>query len=192
MKYVTNNPFIKVDGEIWEVNTGSHQQHKINPKQLKQLVRQLNAMCSHYKRVFVVFFDLKVEEYTGDNAIMSAFLAQVRTLLKREYKLKRFGYCWVREVEKAKRQHYHMALFLHGRQIMFPYRLLDLLSDIWLKVGGVHLYRPDHCYYMIVANDFQIKQRVIYRLSYQAKERGKGRRDAQAKDFSTSRLKGKP
>lgn len=189
MKYLTTNPFIQVDGEIWEVNAGKKQQYKICPKHIKRIINQLNVMCTYHKRVMVIVFDLKVPTYSENNPTISAFIREVRKLTENEYKMTRFGYAWVREVERAKQQHYHMALFLDGRQIFYPDRILGLLSDLWLKVGGSHLYTPLNCYYRITDNNFEVKQQAIYRLSYQAKERGKGYRAKQAKDYSTSRLR---
>ena len=190
MKYVTTNPFIQVDGELWEVNTGKRQQYKICPKHIKQMIRQLTAMCSYHKRVMVIFFDLKVPSYTDDNRLVSAFIRELRSITQSDrYKMTRFGYCWTREMEKAKQQHYHVALFLDGRQIRYPHKILGLLSDAWLKVGGAHLYTPENCYYHIKDSDFQTKQQAIYRLSYQSKARGKGYRAKQAKDYGTSRLR---
>ncbi|MDW3056619.1 MULTISPECIES: YagK/YfjJ domain-containing protein [Vibrio] len=190
MKYLTTNRFVQVDGEIWEVNTGNKQQYEICPKHMKQIIRQLTVMCSHHQRVMVVFFDLKVSSYTDDNKLMSDFIREVRKITQSDrYKMTRFGYCWAREMEKAKQQHYHVALFLDGKRIRYPHKILDLLSNAWLKIGGAHLYTPKNCYYDIKGNDFQAKQQAIYRLSYQAKARGKGYRAKQAKDYGTSRLR---
>ncbi|MDA3137372.1 YagK/YfjJ domain-containing protein [Vibrio metschnikovii] len=189
MRYLTNSPYLKIDGQIWEVNTGSNQQYKICPKHMKAIINQLNAMCSYHKRVMVLFFNLSMPSYTDNNRQVSAFIGAVRSMLAREYSMKRFGYSWVREMEKAKQQHYHVALFLDGKQILYPDRILGLLESLWLAAGGSCLQRVEHCYYRIVDNDFQTKQQAIYRLSYQSKERGKGYRAKQAKDYSTSRLK---
>ena len=44
--------------------------------------------------------------------------AQVQRI-KRKYKTKYVGYVWVREMERAKTQHYHCAFFIDGDFIQF-------------------------------------------------------------------------
>ncbi|GLT20121.1 hypothetical protein GCM10007938_39040 [Vibrio zhanjiangensis] len=146
-------------------------------------------MCAKYRRVFVVVFDLHMNSYTEDNQIISHFQRKLFASIKSKYQVKDIGFAWVREMEKAKQQHYHYALFLDGKQIRHPDTLLDVIQEKWMFAGGGHVYTPKNCYTMILKNDFEAKQQVIYRLSYQAKERGKGYRAPQAKDYSTSRLK---
>lgn len=178
-----------VDGQTWEVNTGDRQQYTICPRHIKTIIGQLNAMCSHHRRVMVLFFNLSMPIYTENNSEVSVFISSVRGMLQREYSMKRFGYSWVREIEKAKQQHYHVALFLDAKRILYPSRISGLLNALWLAAGGSCLQWVNHCYFHIFGDDFQAKQQVIYRLSYQAKGRGKGYRAKQAKDYSTSRLK---
>ncbi|KIP72782.1 hypothetical protein SN11_15350 [Vibrio harveyi] len=156
------------------------------------MIEQLNVMCAKYRRVFVVVFDLHMNDYTEDNQIISQFQRKLFRSIKAKYRVTDIGFCWVREMEKAKKQHYHYALFLDGRQIRHPNSLLDLIQLKWMLVGGGHVHTPKNCYSMILKNDFQARQQVIYRLSYHAKERGKGYRALQAKDYSTSRLSLKP
>jgi hypothetical protein len=129
-----------------------------------------------------------MNQYTDDNEIISQFQRKLFSSIKAKYRVSDIGFCWVREMERAKKQHYHYALFLDGRQIRHPNSLLDLVQLKWMLVGGGHVYTPKNCYRMIEKNHFEDKQAVIYRLSYQAKERGKGYRAKQAKDYSTSRL----
>ena len=191
MRYLTTNPYLNVDGQIWEVNTGNKQQYKVCPKHVKAIVRQLNAMCSHHKRVMVLFFNLSTNSYIENSHPVSVFMRAIRLMLASEYRMKRFGYCWAREMEKAEQPHYHVALFLDAKCILYPHRILGLLAELWLSAGGSCLQKVEHCYYHIRDNEFLAKQQAIYRLSYQAKERGKGKRSSQAKDYSTSRLKPK-
>lgn len=145
-------------------------------------------MCFKYRRVFVVVFDLHMNGYTDDNQIITQFQLKLFSSIKSKYQVNDIGFAWVRELEKAKQQHYHYALFLDGKQIRHPDTLLDVVQEKWMFAGGGHVHTPKNCYNLILKNDFQAKQQVIYRLSYHAKSRGKGYRAKQAKDYSTSRL----
>lgn len=186
MRYLSSSPYINYAGAIWEVNASDD--FKICPKHLKGIIKQVNIMCSKYRRVFITVFDLHMDHYTDTNVTISAFQRKLFPRLKSKYKVTDIGFCWVREKEKAKQQHYHFALFMDGKQIRYPDTLLDIIKEKWMLAGGSHVYTPKNCYYMIEKNDFQVKQEVIYRLSYQAKERGKGYRAKQAKDYGMSRL----
>ena len=188
MAYLSNSPFIAVDGQIWEVNVGDKCQYQICPKYMKQMIRELNAMCRRYRRVFCVLFNLHMNSYTENNSIISLFEKKLFPLVKARYGVKDIGFVWVREMEQAKQQHYHFALFIDGKQIRHPQNLLDLVMDKWMLAGGSHVYTPKNCYVMIEKNAFQEKQKLIHRLSYYAKERGKGYKSKQAKNYSTSRI----
>ncbi len=191
MRYLSNSPYINVDGEIWAVNVGSKRQYKICPKHMKRIIRQLNIMCERYRRVFCVVFDLHMDVYTNDNLVISQFEKKLFPLIKSRYKVLDIGFAWVREMEKAKHQHYHMALMLDGKRIRHSSKILELIEQKWMLSGGGHAHIIENCYYNICNSEFSVKQDLIYRLSYQAKERGKGYRDIQTKDYGVSRLKPK-
>lgn len=189
MRYLSNAPFIYHQGQIWSVNVGENNQYQICPKHMKRTIDQLNVMCEKYRRVFVVTCDLHMNGYTDSNNIVSQFQRKLFALIKSKYHINDIGFSWVREGDGTKQQHYHYALFLDGKQIRHPDTLLDIIQEKWMLADGGHVYTPKNCYNMILKNDFQAKQEVIYRLSYHAKERGKGHRAKQTKDYSTSRLK---
>lgn len=93
-------------------------------------------------------------------------------------------------MEKAKQQHYHFMIMLDGKVISYPDTLFDILSKHWEKAShGGKSWMPKNCYGKILKADDQEKQKLIDRVSYQAKGRGKGYRDQQAKDYGCSRLK---
>jgi hypothetical protein len=129
-----------------------------------------------------------MNSFTDTNRIISVFQRKLFKLIKSKYRIKDIGYCWVREMEKAKQQHYHYAIFLDGKQIRYPNKLLDLIQEKWMLAGGGHVHTPKNCFYMIHKDDFQVKQQLIYRISYQSKGRGKGYRGSQTKDYGMSRL----
>lgn len=189
MRYLSSSPYLQHNGEIWEVNAGGSKGYRYCPKHMRAIIDQLNAMCGLYRRVFFLRFDLHLDQYTDDNEIISRFEKRLFPSIKAKYKVKRIGFFWVREMEKAKQQHYHFAVLLDGKQIRYPDSLLDLIRLKWLLVGGGHIHTPKNCYRMIEKNAFQDKQEAIYRVSYFTKERGKGYRAKQAKDYGMSRIK---
>ncbi|CAH0538569.1 YagK/YfjJ domain-containing protein [Vibrio marisflavi] len=191
MSYHSNSSIIQHEGENWEVNVGDRGQYKICPSHLKKMITQLNIMVEKYPRVFCVVFDLHLPEYSENNAIISDLWRSLIPTIKAKYKVKDVGYCWTREQETAESQHYHCVLFLDGKQIRHSGKLRGIIASKWKSVGGSYFSQLEHPDYNIEHNDFQTKQALIYRLSYHAKQRGKGRRATQAKDYGMSRLKRK-
>ncbi|MPX98186.1 hypothetical protein EHW61_16280, partial [Salinivibrio sp. VYel6] len=82
MPYSTNTGFFKTkDGRCWEVNTGPD----LSPLYtdiLQRLVGQLEAMESHYARVFCFRFDLHLTEYTDNSTTVSRLFSLVVQALK--------------------------------------------------------------------------------------------------------------
>ncbi|WP_025740028.1 YagK/YfjJ domain-containing protein [Salinivibrio socompensis] len=138
-KYATNTGFFKTkDGRCWAVNTGPG----LSPLYtdiLQCLVGQLEAMESHYARVFCFRFDLHLTAYTDDNATVSRLLSLVVQALKRYYKTPNIGYLWVREHEKAKQQHYHCVLFLDGSKVNHFHTIQTTIDDYWAAFEGGHV-----------------------------------------------------
>jgi len=99
------------------------------------------------------------------------------------------GFVWAREQEKAKKQHYHLAIFIDGVKIRHSKRLLEVITQKWDESDPRNHHKPvvKNPYYFI--DNEKVFKKAIYRLSYLAKTRGKGYRPAQSKDYSTSRLK---
>ena len=89
---------------------------------------------------------------------------------------------------------YHVALFLHGGDIQNPSKLLRQIKAKWFKYGRVwvpkkKLKTDRGCFYYIDKNNHdEERAETIHRLSYLAKTRGTGYKDAQAKNYSVSRL----
>ena len=192
MKHLSTSPYIKVDGQIWSIKANPAKGHSIYTKQMKSIINQINIMCSNYRRVFWIVFDLHLPQgsYTACNEKISQFMKSVSPAIKSKYAVKEIGYCWCREMEKAKQQHYHFMIMLDGKAIRHSDTLFNILSQHWEKAShGGKAWMPKNCFGNILEAAFDEKQKLIDRVSYQAKGRGKGYRDSQAKDYNTSRLK---
>ena len=61
------------------------------------------------------------------------------------------------------------------------------MKEMWLESG--HMPYLEHPFYYIDKHNIETERlKVIYRVSYLAKARGKGYRDKQAKDYGSSKL----
>lgn len=156
---------------------------------LKPAKEQLDAMLSHYSRVLVFRLDLHVYDYTGSNDKVSKMLRQLKLWLKEKYDMEATGHLWVREVEKAKQQHYHFVIMLNGHKIRYPKKVIEWIESYWTLRNEPKPYTPRECYTMIKRNDQATYNKAFYRLSYLAKERSKGYKDKTANNYSTSRIK---
>ena len=189
-KYTSTSEYITVDGKIWPINSGWSKKGyplPIYTKQMKGIIQQLNVMTVNYSRVLVVRFDLHLYEFSDDNKLLSKFIKLLTTRIKKEYQFNDIGSVWCRELAREPQQHYHIALFLEGRKIRTPNNLYQKIKNTWLDIGGRSYHMAG--YHMVNRNDWQSKAEAIYHLSYLAKERGKGYRPPQTKDYGSSRLK---
>jgi hypothetical protein len=154
---------------------------------LNKTLEQLTTALKIHKRLLVVRFDFHTGTHTNNNFIISKFLTRIRNYLQRKYNTSNIGYIWVREQEKSKKQHYHLAIFISGKVINYPNNLINNIKEKWQPNHSPTIKNP---YYFIDQNNKQTElSKAIFRLSYLAKTRGKGYRDTQAKDYGASRLK---
>ncbi|MGI2224978.1 YagK/YfjJ domain-containing protein [Shewanella frigidimarina] len=181
-KHVSKKSVYSYKGEILKVNA---KKSGIYTPMLKKMIEQLDIAINNNGRVLLIRFDLHQASYTADNKRMTNFRKRIKYQLDKAYKVTQIGYTWAREQDKAKAQHYHWCIWLSGDVVRYPSKLLQILKMIWDDMGGT-LYTPKNCYYFIDNPNERLN--AIYRLSYLAKVRGKGFRDAQTKDYQTSRL----
>ncbi|MBA6377687.1 MULTISPECIES: inovirus-type Gp2 protein [unclassified Colwellia] len=185
MAYITKDKAITVNGQTWWVNSkGSG----LIAHSIKAMINQIDAMLSHHSKIHIIRFDLRVYEYTENNGIITAFNRRLHKWLKRKYSFKRIGFMWCREIETAKKQHYHYALIIDGHKVNFPYEVTNKVKELWRQLDGSE-YFPDNCYYNVKRDDYESIQDAIWRISYLAKARGKGYKPDQVKNYGTSRIK---
>jgi len=183
-KYVSYSSEMYRNGTTYVINA---KKSGVYSAILHRMIDQLDICLNKWKRVLLIRFDLHIPFYTADNKIISRFRKNLIRRLEREYQINEIGYVWVREQEKAKRQHYHCAIYLNGNEIRHSSKALRIIKDTWESINiENYMHTPKNPYYFI--DNEQTKQEAIYRISYLAKARGKGYRDKHAKDYSTSRL----
>ncbi|WP_417535601.1 YagK/YfjJ domain-containing protein [Methylophaga sp.] len=184
-KNVSFSDEVSFNGKKYRVNSAKSGLYR---EILSRLIAQFEIATIKWQRLFVLRFDLHTKTYTEDNKQITAFRKRLFQRLKRTYGVKQIGFCWVREMERSKSQHYHWVIFIDGNLIRHSGRINKIIKECW-EDGSDNYHVP------IIKNPYyfgtkeQISEDVIYRISYLAKARGKGYRSSQAKDYQTSRLK---
>lgn len=182
-KYVSDKSAFRHKGELLEINASKS---GIYTPVLHRIIDQLDISLAKHRRVLVIRFDLHQKQFTDNNTAVTALRKRLTYQITKLYGKTELGYAWAREQEKAKAQHYHCAIWLDGNLVRYPAKLLKIIRVAWSGIGG-HVPVIKNPYYFI--DNQAARKDAIYRLSYLAKARGKGRRPAQTKDYQTSRLK---
>lgn len=184
-KRVSLSPVITHSGTEYAINNAPS--YGVYSKLMHKIIEQLDICLERWKRVFVIRFDLHQKNYTDTNLLVSRFRKNLNERLVRRYDIFESGYVWVREQERSKRQHYHFALFLDGDKVNHSAVISMVIRETWERVRyGNSVHIPKSCYYNV--KDQETKSDAVYRISYLAKQRGKGYRPNQTKDYGTSRL----
>lgn len=187
-KYVTYSDEFTHDGITYRINNAPS--YGVYTPMLHKMIEQLSVCLKKWRRVFMLRFDLHQAFYTETSRMVVKFRKNLSGRLQRAYEVSEIGYAWCREQERAKQQHYHMVLFLDGDKINHPSLVSKMITDCWEAVDvGNYARMANQGYYNIHVDDDETIQEAVYRFSYLAKQRGKGYRPKQAKDYGTSRLK---
>ena len=177
---------IEINGEQIHVNIGKNK-GGVYYEIITRMIGQLDASIKIHKRVLVHQFILSTNYYTPNNKRISNLMKNLKQKIKRDYGITEIGYAWAREQERAKKQHYHVVLFLDGNKIQHPKKLNSIIKEMWLPHGNVPVVKNP--FYYIDKDDNDTRLEAIWRISYIAKIRGKGCRDPQANDYGASRLR---
>lgn len=206
MRIISNEPTIELGGLELDVMVKGDGYYR---EPLIAIKDQLDAMLSHHSKVFVFRFDIRIKKdsyyddegiehgtFTDDNQIITNFLKVFNRWLKRRYKLLRVGYVWCREIEKAKKQHYHLVLMVDGNKINATTSLHNTIKpkikELAIEQGLVE-HIPPNAYMVDNADlnkdDYTLYKAAFYRASYLAKVAGKNIKGERANNFQTSRVK---
>ena len=176
---------ITINNEVLRINSGIDK--GIYIEIIERMVSQLDIALAIHKRLLVCRIDLHTTYFSKDNKIISKYLNRAKQWIRRNYNIKNIGHIWVREQQRSKKQHYHLALFIDGDKIRYPAKLLRQLKEMWLPLGYMPTVKNPY-YFIDKHNKEEMRGEVIYRVSYLAKTRTKRYRDSQVKDYQTSRL----
>ncbi|MCP9269085.1 inovirus Gp2 family protein [Xenorhabdus sp. XENO-1] len=151
----------------------------------------MGVVCESFSRtsrVMMARFDLRVKEYNENNSVISNFIKLLRKKINQYSQAGVLHLVWVREQNKSPRQHYHAAIFTDGHVICHPTNLLKLIEECWITTTGGSLSIPKNCYYDCKRGDGNQVGKMIYRLSYMAKNITKRRFNRNARRFSIARI----
>ncbi len=149
---------------------------------LDKIFTVLHALSEQSKKLFVLRFDLHLPNFSSFNKDVSELRDRLFEKIDQDIDSrtrkyisakKRKALIWAREQESSKAQHYHCALILDGQLFNHPKKVMLLIRKIWADVTGGHVPSLKHSYYNLDTRDLMQRQRVIYRLSYLAKNAGK-------------------
>lgn len=190
MKTITHDHFIELNGKRVPLNVAVNSGCIIEV--IKAAQSRLDAMLGRVGDVFVVHFVVQLPGYTADNTVMSRYMKSLKRRLltkpgrksRKRYAFTELGHLWVREKETGPAQHYHVTLMLNGRLIKHPkYLLQEYLRPAADQLGIKVSLCSGHN--RVIAGDDDSYGVCLKRVSYNAKERGKGVRRDKAKDFDS-------
>ncbi|WP_084405058.1 YagK/YfjJ domain-containing protein [Aliagarivorans taiwanensis] len=159
------------------------------PSILFSFVEQVEAMLSHHRRILATSFVLSTTGPSDDNRLISRFFHRLNKALKNRYQELRLGYQWVREMEDSDRHHYHVVVMVDGDRITRWDKISELVTKTWLGLTGLRPHFPQNNHLRLRFDDARKLTKLVQRISYFAKARGKGSGAAQAKNYNTSRIK---
>lgn len=191
MRKLTNDETITIDGLELPILTHDGK-YNCFVEPLPKIKRELDAMLSHHRKVFVFRIDIRIERYTADNEVITKFLRSFIPWLKRRYGLHRVGYVWCREVETSKKQHYHLVFMIDGTAVKTMKTITDKAIEIasiqdlspWIPKSPSYLIERKH----LEQGNYTKYKEAFRRASYIAKERGKKVKGESVNSFQTSRV----
>lgn len=182
----TNKTTYSCNGILYPINT-KEGKHECYCAILDNCIKQLITMLNRPSKVLAIRLDVHIPERTKLNTNIGLFMDYLKRFVLRTYSSKDIGFIWVREIEKAKKQHYHLCIYVDGNKIRTSYKIVEW-AEKYLKSKSMTCYRPNNTFMMIHRNDKQSIDDAVYRMSYLAKVRGKGYVDKHVKNYSSSRL----
>jgi len=143
---------------------------------MTKMIKQMENMFSNHNKLFFMRFDLHIHNLGNiedNNLKVSDFVRRFQRKVKRDYKLKRFAFTWVRERNTGldtKPPHYHLYILIDGNKVKNATYLINFIKDIWTETydrGTVHI--PENCYTLMPRNNYEKINDVINRIYYLAK-----------------------
>lgn len=190
-KRVVFDSHFEHNGKYYEVMTRSSTgktKYGIYYEIMDRIIEQFEIAYKIHGRIFVQHLVLSTAHFTADNKEMTGFRKSLVQMVKRKYGANQIAFVWAREMEKVKKQHYHLFIAIDGAKVWFKDTLGKVIKKI---VKRSNYFTSFNLAGFHQVNDESSFRELIFHASYIAKERGKGRRGVQAKDFGSSRLKHK-
>lgn len=154
----------------------------LNNTYLEKVFSTLHALSEQTSKLFVLRFDLHLPKYTELNTHISDLRDRLYERIDQNISSRDRNYIsakrrkaliWAREQLSSNAQHYHCALILDGNLFNRPTKILGWIKACWTTLTNGYVSSIPHPYYNLDTRDLMERQRVIYRLSYLAKNSGK-------------------
>lgn len=186
MAFLTSTKDFYYQGYLWKIMSFKE---GTNTKIMTSIFDQLIQLIIRYAKVFIVRFDLRFCIDMANNTLISKFRDKLNRKLRKKYNCD-IGYAWAREqTNTATTPHYHCAVFLNGHKVRKAFPIGRIIDDICDSLLYISPFFPNNNGYMIQRRDSKSIQRVIYRLSYLAKNKSKENTAKGIANYQVSRLK---
>lgn len=154
------------------LNTGAGRFGVIR-EQVHGFAGQLSAMLSYHNKTFVAAITVTqlVGGLTQSNYEFSHWLKHVTRRLRRQLKVRRLAYGWVREREKSSKSHYHLVFMIDGNRYQNAFWLAERLRQ---KMPPASMFSVGYAKGRMVRRGHQSTvDQAMYWLSYYCKSRTK-------------------
>lgn len=147
----------------------------------KRIFEVVHTFLERTPDIFILRADLHQLQDCRDNRAISRLQDILFKRIDRDIDSRRRNYkkakknkilLWGRE-QVSSTPHYHCALILDGQLFRSPERIIQWIKEIWANITNGTVPSIPHPYYNLNRNDMALRQRVLYRLSYLAKLKGK-------------------
>lgn len=186
MRKITISDTFEIDGLVLPINTlGKGKGCYV--EMLAAIHREMSAMLSNHRKVLMFRIDVRVYEYSDNNKVISMFMRRFKRWAMKHYGTKNIGHVWCREVETAKKQHYHLFIMMDGSKVLNSKVSFDKCLEI-AERNGLSVWLPDKPNYKVNRGDTPAYADAFRRASYLAKQRGKKLKGKRANSFSASQI----
>ena len=161
-------------------------EHGINSNIMNAVINQLLAALSHYSKILLVRFDLRVYTETPNNSLISKYRQTLLRYLDKKYQSKAWLF-WVREqTPRSDKAHYHCFILLDGHKAKSGWGAFQQVQKACYMHPDTSAWLPKSASYKVERKGLKGLDSAIHRISYLAKNYSKELTPNKVKRFQTS------
>ncbi|AAN53467.2 hypothetical protein DIKCMJMK_01479 [Shewanella oneidensis] len=161
-------------------------EHGISSSIMSAAIDQLLTALSHYSKILLVRFDLRVYTETPNNSLISKYRKTLLRFLDKKYQSKAWLF-WVREqTPRSDKAHYHCFILLNGHKAKSGWGAFQQVQKACYMHPDTSAWLPESASYKIERNGLKGVESAIHRISYLAKHYSKELTPNKIKRFQTS------
>ena len=194
----TNADYIEIDGSTLKLNTHGGK-YAVRTDITWSAYQQMKWMMARYRRLCQIRLETPTF-YSEDEC--EKFTKQFKYLLsdlKKHYSTKHIGYLWVRENSRQRGWHFHIVLWIDGKQCQSSYVATKLWNErLWRAQLLTKLTSDNKLNELreikskkFFSDDQDAVSEAVHAWTYLAKPRTKGLGRVNTRDFSVSQLHAK-